>query len=63
MSSTDVFLALIGGLAKHAEHPWKQVGACVYCDTCGVRLYQGEALTEQEKAELREAVRATDEKQ
>jgi hypothetical protein len=22
-------------------HPWRQVGRCVYCVPCGVRLYQG----------------------
>ena len=29
-------------LAEHADHPWSQVGPCVYCDDCGTRLYQGE---------------------
>lgn len=29
-------------LADHAEHKWSQVGRCVWCDDCGVRLYQGE---------------------
>lgn len=28
-------------LAAHADHKWSQQGRCVYCDTCGVRLYQG----------------------
>lgn len=26
---------------EHGEHPWHQVGRCVYCGPCGVRLYQG----------------------
>lgn len=28
-------------LEAHADHPWKEVGPCVYCEPCGVRLYQG----------------------
>lgn len=28
-------------LADHASHKWSQVGRCVYCDDCNVRLYQG----------------------
>jgi hypothetical protein len=28
-------------LAEHDDHPWSQVGPCVYCDPCGIRLYQG----------------------
>lgn len=27
--------------AAHDEHPWEQVGRCVYCVPCGERLYQG----------------------
>lgn len=27
---------------NHVDHPWRQVGRCVYCGVCeGVRLYQG----------------------
>lgn len=33
--------AFIAGLLVHAEHPKVQVGPCVYCEPCGVRLYQG----------------------
>jgi len=29
-------------LAEHAPHPWRQVGGCVYCVPCGLRLYQGD---------------------
>lgn len=28
-------------LAEHEPHPWREVGSCVYCIPCGVRLYQG----------------------
>ena len=28
-------------LADHGDHKWSQQGRCVYCDTCGVRLFQG----------------------
>jgi hypothetical protein len=28
-------------LAEHEEHDWRQVGRCVYCQSCDVRLYQG----------------------
>jgi len=26
---------------EHGDHPWHQIGRCVYCGPCGVRLYQG----------------------
>lgn len=25
----------------HLDHAWKQVGRCVYCGPCNVRLYDG----------------------
>lgn len=28
-------------VANHIKHPWRQVGRCVYCGPCGVRLYSG----------------------
>lgn len=28
-------------LTEHGEHPWHQVGRCVYCGPCHTRLYQG----------------------
>jgi len=37
------------------EHPmpWRQVGRCVYCGSCDVRLYQGRvAKDERERREL-----------
>jgi hypothetical protein len=27
--------------ADHADHTWSQQGRCVWCDDCGIRLYQG----------------------
>lgn len=27
-------------IRDHADHAWRQVGRCVYCE-CGQRLYQG----------------------
>lgn len=33
--------AFIASLATHADHPKRQVGPCVYCEQCNVRLYQG----------------------
>jgi hypothetical protein len=38
-------------LARHADHKWKKVGRCVYCD-CGQRLYQGDLMNAKERAEL-----------
>lgn len=38
----EAMVAFIDGLVAHADHPKKQVGPCVYCEPCGVRLYQGE---------------------
>lgn len=26
---------------EHADHPWEQVGRCVFCVPCSTRLYQG----------------------
>jgi hypothetical protein len=28
-------------LTAHEAHTWEQVGRCVYCADCAVRLYQG----------------------
>ena len=28
-------------LGSHKDHKWKQVGRCVYCEVCNMRLYQG----------------------
>lgn len=25
----------------HEDHTWKQIGRCVYCHDCDMRLYQG----------------------
>lgn len=41
-ATVAAFDAWAKGLADHEDHPWKQVGLCVYCEQCGVRLYQGD---------------------
>ena len=40
-SIEDVAEAFAARLADHADHPWEQVGRCVFCVTCGDRLYSG----------------------
>ena len=37
-------------------HEHEQVGRCVYCKTCGRRLYQGTKFTSDELAELKQAL-------
>ena len=37
-------------LDLHIDHTWKQVGRCVYCDDCGVRLYQGKLPPDRREA-------------
>jgi hypothetical protein len=37
----QIWEQLLSTLDLHAAHTWKQVSRCVYCDDCGVRLYQG----------------------
>lgn len=32
---------VLAELASHDEHEKKQVGPCIYCTTCNVRLGQG----------------------
>jgi hypothetical protein len=38
------------------DHEHEQVGRCVYCKTCGRRLYQGGVMTADELAGIREAI-------
>lgn len=38
----SVLDAVVDLLTSHAEHPWSQVGSCVWCDACGIRLYHGD---------------------
>lgn len=33
-------------LAEHEAHTWEQVGLCVWCTDCDVRLYEGELPAE-----------------
>lgn len=35
-------MAEIEAVTGHEPHRWEQVGACVYCTDCNVRLYQGD---------------------
>jgi hypothetical protein len=49
----DVARAIFGDCISH-EH--EQVGRCVYCKTCGRRLYQGTVAGPDEIAALREAL-------
>jgi len=48
----DIARAMFGDCISH-EH--EQVGRCVYCKTCGRRLYQGTVAAPDEIAALREA--------
>lgn len=41
MSIQDAWKAFDDMLASHEGHQWKQIGRCVYCHDCDVRLYQG----------------------
>lgn len=33
--------AKVEGLEEHRPHKWEEIGPCVYCADCNVRLYQG----------------------
>jgi hypothetical protein len=37
----DAFNDWAQALSTHVDHSWSQVGLCVYCADCGVRLYDG----------------------
>jgi hypothetical protein len=41
MTVAEISEALWLAIMAHDEHEWEQVGRCVYCHDCGVRLYQG----------------------
>ena len=38
-----------GHIRAHVDHVWSQVGPCVYCEPCNVRLYQGQVALFEEK--------------
>jgi hypothetical protein len=38
IAAIDSWLATI---KSHEPHEWQQVGPCVYCVPCNIRLYQG----------------------
>lgn len=41
---------------EHADHKWVEHAPCVYCDPCGVRLYQGRLPIERDpERQAREA--------
>jgi len=41
--------AFFAEIAEHDDHAWQQVGRCVYCHDCGLRLYQGTMPKSHEK--------------
>lgn len=41
LSLDDIARSISAQLNPHIDHPWVQVGRCVICGPCGVRLYQG----------------------
>lgn len=49
----QVIRSIVGDCIDH-EH--KQVGRCVYCKTCGRRLYHGTVIPPGELAELKAAL-------
>jgi len=41
VSIEEAWAAFDSMLAEHAAHEWRQIGRCVYCQPCNIRLYQG----------------------
>jgi hypothetical protein len=37
----DILAAFKAVLTEHEPHTWEQIGPCVYCADCQVRLYHG----------------------
>ncbi len=54
----DAYRSILGDCIDH-QH--EQAGRCVYCKTCGRRIYQGTLLTADEIAALKEAFALSDE--
>jgi hypothetical protein len=50
----ELLAAIVGDCV---DHPHEQVGRCVYCRTCGKRLYQGEVWNDEERAAARAVMR------
>ena len=50
---TQVIRSILG---ECIDHQHEQVGPCVYCKTCGRRLYQGTVIPAGELAELKRAL-------
>ena len=47
------FAAVFGECVDHAH---EKIGHCVYCVTCGRRLYQGEVMSADELAAVKEVI-------
>ena len=41
LTNEQIIEAIDRPIREHGEHPWEQIGRCVYCGPCQVRLYQG----------------------
>jgi len=41
LTNAQIVEALERPSKEHGDHKWHQVGPCVWCGPCGVRLYQG----------------------
>jgi len=41
LTNEQIIEAIDKHFREHQDHAWHQVGRCVYCGPCGVRLYQG----------------------
>ena len=42
LTPQQIMEALERPFREHEGHAFEQVGRCVYCHDCGVRLYQGD---------------------
>ena len=40
-------------LADHVDHEWREVGRCVYCVPCGLRLFQGKIAKDRQAQAMR----------
>ncbi len=36
---------------SHKDHKWVEIPPCIYCDDCGVKLYQGELPVDEDNKE------------
>ena len=56
MTGRTIVDVMADALGACIDHPHEQVDRCVYCQPCGRRLYQGEVMTADDIAALREAI-------